>query len=104
MDTQLIYQLKFLSDLIEGPNGKPLFVYTDIEIKPDAPPQYRSRLATWDGGLRLLSQNEAKKPQWQDDYIYFLRKVDKASQLFRLPVSGGEAEQLTFFKAGISKL
>jgi hypothetical protein len=57
MDTQLIYQLKFLSDLCEGPEGKPLFVYTDIETAPDASPQYRSRLAIWDDGLIFLTQS-----------------------------------------------
>ncbi len=102
MDTHLIYQLRFLSDLTEGPQGKPLFVYTDIESKKDEAPNYRSRLATWDEGLHLLTQSEAKKPFWQGNYIYFMRKVDKVSQLFRLPISGGEAEQLTFFKAGIT--
>jgi dipeptidyl aminopeptidase/acylaminoacyl peptidase len=102
MDTTLLYQLKFLSDLIEGPKGKPLFIYTDVEKKPDQPPRYRSRLAKWDGELQLLTQGEAKQPYWHNDSIYFTRKVDKANQLFRLPVDAGEAQQLTFFKAGIS--
>jgi len=99
--TDLLYQLRFLSDLTEGPAGKPLFVYTDIERPEKDPPRYRSRLATWDGELRLLTQGEAKAPFWRGEYIYFTRKVDKASQLFRLPLSGGEAEQVTQFKAGI---
>lgn len=107
MDTQLIYQLKFLSDLTEGPAGKPLFVYTDIE-RPEAkngnpaePPRYRSRLALWDGGLRLLTQAEAKSPIWRGEFIYFTRKVDKANQLFCLPLAGGEPEQMTRFKSGL---
>lgn len=101
MTTDLLYQLRFLSDLTEGPAGKPLFVYTDIEQPQKEPPRYRSRLATWDGELRLLTQGEAKAPFWRGNHIYFTRKVDKASQLFRLPLSGGEAEQVTQFKAGI---
>lgn len=101
MTTDLLYQLRFLSDLTEGPKGQPLFVYTDVERPEKEPPRYRSRLATWDGALRFLTQGEAKAPFWRGDYIYFTRKVDKASQLFRLPLSGGEAEQVTRFKSGV---
>lgn len=97
----LLYQLRFLSDLTEGPAGKPLFVYTDIERPEKEPPRYRSRLATWDGELRFLTQGEAKAPFWRGNYIYFTRKADKAAQLFRLPLSGGEAEQITQLKAGV---
>lgn len=101
VNTDLIYQLEFLSDLTEGPGGKPLFIHTDIERLEKESPKYRSRLATWDGGLRFLTQGDAKSPIWKGDSIYFTRKVDKASQLFRLPLSGGEPEQITHLKAGI---
>ena len=99
--TDLIYQLKFLSDLSEGPGEKPLFVLTDVEKLEKNPPKYRSRLAIWDGGLRFLTQGEAKSPIWKGDFIYFTRKLEKASQLFRLPLAGGEPEQLTQLKSGI---
>lgn len=101
MTTDSIYQLKFLSDLSEGPGSKPLFVYTDIERPEKDPPKYRSRLATWDGSLRFLTQGEAKNPCWKGQFIYFVRKVDNLPQLFRLPLAGGEAEQITHLKAGI---
>lgn len=92
MTTSLLYRLRFLSDLTEGPAGKPLFVYTDVEQPQKEPPRYRSRLATWDGELRLLTQGEAKAPFWRGNHIYFTRKVDKASQLSRLPLLGGEVK------------
>lgn len=101
MEPELIYQLRFLSDLTAGPNLQPLFVYTDIERSEKDPPKYRSRLATWDGGLRFLTQGEAKNPTYKGDSIYFTRRVDKANQLFRLPLSGGEPEQITNIKAGL---
>lgn len=108
MKPEILYQLRFLSDLTEGPNGKPLFVLTAIEkleppdtSKNEEPPKYRPRLATWDGGLRLLTQGEARSPQWAGEFVYFTRKVDKVAQLFRLPLSGGEPEQITRFKAGV---
>ncbi len=101
MEPNLLYQLRFLSDLTEGPDGKPLFVYTDVERPEKEPPRYRSRLALWDGGLKFLTQAEAKSPFWHGNYIYFTRKVDKTPQLYRLPLSGGEPEQITQFKAGV---
>ncbi len=101
MTPELLYQLRFLSDLTEGPEGKPLFVYTDIEQPEKDPPRYRPRLATWEEGLRFLTQGEAKAPFWRGRYIYFIRKVEQVPQLFRLPLKGGEPEQLTTFKAGI---
>lgn len=101
MRPELLYQLKFISDLAEGPGGLPLFVLSDIERPENEAPRYRSRLCTWDRGLKFLTQGEAKSPKWKGGYIYFTRKVDKASQLFRLPLSGGEPEQITKFKAGV---
>ncbi|GEM87837.1 S9 family peptidase [Meiothermus granaticius] len=101
MNPELIYRLQFLSSLTEGPNGQPLFILTDIETPQNEPPRYRSRLATWDQGLRLLTQGEAKNPLWKGQAIYFLRKVEKAQQLFRLPLTGGEPEQITQLKAGV---
>lgn len=102
MQPEILYRLRFISNLTEGPGNKPLFVLTDIE-RPEGdkePPKYRPRLALWDGGLRLLTQGEARNPQWRGEYYYFTRKVDKANQLFRMPVGGGEPEQLTRFKGG----
>lgn len=103
MKPEILYQLRFLSDLTEGPGGRPLFVLTDIERteKPEEPPKYRSRLAMWEDGLRLLTQGEARTPQWAGEFIYFTRKVEKVAQLFRLPLRGGEPEQVTHFKAGL---
>lgn len=65
MKPEILYQLRFLSDLTEGPGGRPLFVLTDIERteKSEESPKYRSRLAMWEDGLRLLTQGEARTPQ-----------------------------------------
>lgn len=104
MQPDILYRLRFISNLGEGPQGKPLFVLTDIERSEGdkEPPRYRSRLALWDGGLKILTQGEARNPQWKGEYYYFTRKVNGVHQLFRLPVGGGEAEQITAFKAGVS--
>ncbi|MCX7739911.1 MAG: S9 family peptidase [Meiothermus sp.] len=101
MKTALLYQLRFLSELTEGPAGQPLFVYTDIERPEKEPPRYRARLAVWAEGVRFLTQGEAKSPFWKGEYIYFTRKVDRLQQLFRLPLFGGEPEQITALKGGV---
>jgi dipeptidyl aminopeptidase/acylaminoacyl peptidase len=93
MEPEILYRFRFLSDLTPGPEGLPLFLLTDI-VEGD-PPRYRSRLALFDGTLRFLTQEEAKKPRYQAPYVYFLRKVGEEQELFRLDLRGGEAERLT---------
>ncbi len=93
MEPEVLWKLRFLSDLVPGPEGFPLFLLTDI-LEGD-PPRYRSRLALFDGSLRLLTQEEARKPRYAHPYVYFLRKVGEGEELFRLDLRGGEAERLT---------
>lgn len=93
MEPEVLFRVRFLSDLTPGPGGLPLFVLTDI-LEGD-PPRYRSRLALFDGGLRLLTQEEAKRPSFRAPFLYFLRRVGEGDELFRLDLRGGEAERLT---------
>ncbi len=93
MEPEVLFRLRFLSDLTPGPEGLPLFVLT--EIQEGTPPRYLPRLALWDGSLRLLTQEEARKPRYAHPYVYFLRKVEERPELFRLDLRGGEAERLT---------
>ncbi|TBH17472.1 S9 family peptidase [Thermus thermamylovorans] len=93
MGPEVLLRLRFLSDLTPGPEGFPLLLLTDIV--EGEPPRYRSRLALFDGTLRLLTREEAKKPRYAHPYAYFLRKVGEAQELFRLDLRGGEAERLT---------
>ncbi|WP_460172129.1 S9 family peptidase [Thermus sp. FJN-A] len=93
MEPEVLGKLRFLSDLTPGPGGLPLFLLT--EIVAEDPPRYRSRLALYDGALRFLTQEEAKKPRYAHPYVYFLRKVGEVQELFRLDLRGGEAERLT---------
>ncbi|WP_460376668.1 S9 family peptidase, partial [Thermus antranikianii] len=93
MEPEILFKLRFLSDLTPGPDGFPLLLLTDIQ--EGDPPRYRSRLALFDGALRFLTQEEAKKPRYAHPYVYFLRKVGEVQELFRLDLRGGEAERLT---------
>lgn len=99
MGPELLYRLRFLSDLTEGPEG-PLFVVTRIEGKD--PPRYVSRLATWrKGRLHYLTRGEARSPVWRGAFVYFLRQEGKATQVFRLPLQGGEPEPVTRAQNGV---
>lgn len=86
MEPEILFKLRFLSDLTPGPDGFPLLLLTDIQ--EGDPPRYRSRLALFDGALRFLTQEEAKKPRYAHPYVYFLRKVGEVQELFRLDLRG----------------
>lgn len=102
MQTSILTQLTHLSSLVAGPQQRPLLVVAQVESKDNQPPRLKPRLATWqDGQLRYLTQEEARDPQWAGGYVYFTRKVDQVSQLFRLSLEGGEPEMLTQFAAGV---
>ncbi len=99
MRPELLYKLRFLSGLAEGPRG-PLFLVTRI-VEGD-PPRYETRLAAYEGGrVRYLTRGEARNPVWKGNFIYFLRKEGEVSQVFRLPLSGGEPEPVTEAKNGV---
>lgn len=93
MEPETLLKLRFLSDLTPGPEGLPLFLLT--EIQEGDPPRYRSRIALFDGALRLLTQEEARRPRYRAPFLYFLRRVGEREELFRLDLRGGEAERLT---------
>jgi Tol biopolymer transport system component len=60
------------------------------------------------GGLRRLTSDEAgaSNPRWAPDgsAIYFLSSRSGSSQVWSLPVSGGEAEQVTSLPLDVSNL
>ena len=93
MEPETLLKLRFLSDLTPGPEGLPLFLLT--EIQEGDPPRYRSRIALFDGALRFLTQEEARRPRYRAPFLYFLRRVGEREELFRLDLRGGEAERLT---------
>lgn len=101
MQAEQLYQLSFLADLVAGPSQQPIFSVSDIETKEGQAPKYRTRLATWEGGLRYLTQSDARNPNYSGNWLYFIRKVDGVGQLFRMSLQGGEPEVLTHFRAGV---
>ncbi len=100
-----LYRLRFLSDLNPGPGGSAFYIETRIEEPEEEgdPPRYRSQL-WWlrDGERRVLTRADAARPRWDGGrYVYFLRERDRAKQLFRLDLEGGEPEALSAFRAGV---
>lgn len=116
MSAESLYRLHFPSDPQIAPDGKrAVFVLTRIEEedpqKPDPAwpkPRYKSRLWLADeGGARELTGGAGRdhSPRWSPDGHSVAFLSDRAGgtpQLFLLPLSGGEARQLTHLKAGVS--
>ena len=116
LQPESLYRLRFPSDPRVSPDGRQVaYVLTRVEeedpAKPDpdfARPRYKSRLWLADKhGARELSAGAGRdhSPRWSPDGRTLAFVSDRAGgrpQLFLLPVAGGEARQVTHFKAGVS--
>jgi len=97
---QDLVTMKRLSDPQVSPDGRRVaFVLRSTDLEAD-----RGRTDLWsigvDGsGLRRLTTHEAgdSNPRWSPDgrHLYFLSSRSGSSQVWRLPVDGGEARQVT---------
>ena len=108
-----LLQIRELDDITVSPDGR-YVVYTVERIvetpEDDRPYAYRTHLwiAPADGSHppRPLTRGEksVSQPAWhpESDRIAFVRSVDGTSQIFVLPLTGGEAYQLTHFEHGAS--
>ena len=95
-------QLARVSDPQVSPNGK-YVVYaqreTDLEANRGRTDLWLADLTTKDAQPRRLTQHSANdtNPRWSTDgtSIYFLSARGGSMQIWRLPLSGGEAVQIT---------
>ena len=100
MTPQDLNRLVFLAELAPGPGGGVIF--TETRIAAGEVPRYERQLWLWSaGGLRQLTRAGGYSPQYLENRVYFLRRVDEVPQLFVLDLNGGEPEQLTRFKSGV---
>ena len=100
MTPQDLNRLVFLAELAPGPGGGVIF--TETRIAAGEVPRYERQLWLWSaGGLRQLTRAGGYSPQYLENRVYFLRRVDEVPQLFVLDLNGGEPEQLTRFNSGV---
>ena len=108
-----LLELTFISDPQLSPDGsRAAAVQTVIEQSEDRPPHYVSHLFLYDTAtgeaVQLTQTGDANThPRFSPNgsKLAFLseRGEDERAQLYVMSLSGGEAEQLTNFKAGVSE-
>lgn len=106
-----LLKIKSIQETTLSPDGS-RYVLTVKEIIPDPEDEkdYRYSTQLWmsagDSLTKITNQKEnAGQASFSPDgqSILFVRSVDDQSQLFLLPLSGGEATQLTDFRYGASQ-
>ncbi len=108
-----LLKIQQLGALTASPDGRTVaYTATTMVEKPDAEGEYTYRThlfvipVSGDGQPRQLTHGdrEAAQPAWHPDgdRLAFVREADGKSQVFVLPLFGGEAYQLTRFEHGAS--
>ncbi len=103
-------KIRQASDVNLSPDGsKALYSVTSIETDPDAKDEYKyaTHLFLTDftnAPLQLTRGESSRQPTWSPDgkRIAFVRSVKGKSQVFIMPITGGEAFQLTQSKYSVS--
>jgi dipeptidyl aminopeptidase/acylaminoacyl peptidase len=104
-----LVRMERVSDPQPSPDGSQIaFVVRETDMEAD-----RGRTDIWliaaDGGpVRRLTSSEAadRHPRWSPDgrALFFLSSRSGASQVWRLPLSGGEAAPVTDLEGGVDNL
>ncbi|MEZ4638130.1 MAG: hypothetical protein R2873_16945 [Caldilineaceae bacterium] len=117
-----LFRLRFIQDAVLSPDGRWVLytlMHTEEEKadkpaaqdKPDKPTQWRDVKTLWllsldDGSSRQLTSNAANAslPAWSPDgrTVAFLSDRQGKTQIFLLPMDGGEARPLTSFTQGVT--
>jgi Tol biopolymer transport system component len=102
-------RIKQLNSVTISPDGsRAAFIVNNIEPDGDSKWEYKYvnqlYIVPTDGSAqpRQLTREPASQPAWSPDgkQLVFVRAVEGKSQLFLLPLDGGEAVQLTRFRYG----
>ena len=108
MTAEDLYRLRFVADPQLSPDGA-LVAYVVSRVDPEDHTRYRSQimLVPFDGSAppRALTSGRHRdsSPRWSPDncsLAFVSDRDDNRSQLFVLPLQGGEARQMTSLKRG----
>ena len=102
-----LYRLKYVSDLQISPDGKQAaFTMTESYLERGRTNSELYVINLDGSGLKKLTSNSAAdySPKWMPDgkSLLFLSSRFNGTQAWRLPMDGGEAEQLTNVSTGLS--
>jgi dipeptidyl aminopeptidase/acylaminoacyl peptidase len=101
-----LYRVKGLSDLSVSPDGKTLSFTQSISDLPHAKRPTKIWIMDADGSnARAMTQGDAdSSPRFSPDgrQIAFIREKSGESNLYLLPLGGGEPRQLTHISTGVS--
>lgn len=102
-----LYDLKNVADPQFSPDGKRIaFTVTEHDMKKGKSNSDIYIMSADGAGLRRLTHRKSADyhPRWSPDGIWllFVSTRENGAQAWRLPVGGGEAEQLTDFSTGVS--
>jgi len=109
IDTETLFQLERLSDISLSPDGKfSILKISKAEIEKN---NFNSQIYLIDNLDKSIIQltntgNYHSNANWSPSgkEIYFLSNRNGSIQAYRININGGEAEQVTSFKDGISNL
>lgn len=105
------YHLKYIEDLDVSPDGSQIaYVLKSFVSTKDEDFHHKERMNIWlysivDGSYRQITYGDTDlNPSWSPDgaSIIFSSKRGEISQLYNLPMDGGEAKQITKFVQGVA--
>ncbi len=102
-----LYALKSISGLTKSSDGKLIaFSVSEANYKKGKSYSHIFLLNTKTGKIKQLTRgkNSDFSPQFSknDKYLYFLSSRKKGVQVWRIPLDGGESEQVTDFSMGVN--
>jgi len=100
-----LYRIKNVTDPQYSPDGKRIaFAVTDFELEKGKTNSHIYMMRADGSGVRRMTGGEGMDyhPRWSSDgkWLLFVSTRENGAQVWKLPVDGGEAQQVTDFSMG----